>query len=304
VSTHETDLSPHGTDASARESGVGANGGAVSPDISDVVRETREYYDGPADEIYRLLWRDNVHMGTWEPGVETLQEAMELTNRRMARLARIEEHCRVLDVGCGYGETAFHLAREHGCEVVGINISAKELDLARERTPASGVADRVSFRFGDFHELPFPDAGFDVVWSQEAFLHGADKGRILSECRRVLRPGGRLVISDLLLGADVPEEERQRIQARVKSPQMWDADAYRSGLEDSGFEVEVAERWDDNVAPTYQAVLDGLRTNRADLESRGVPREQLDATDEALQLWVERGRAGKIGQGLFVATRP
>ena len=276
----------------------------MSSQVRDVVRETQQYYDGPADQIYRLLWRDNVHMGTWEPGVETLQEAMELTNRRLAELAGIRGDSRVLDVGCGYGETAFHLARERGCEVVGINISNKELELARERTADSGVADKVSFAYGDFHDLPFDDGEFDVIWSQEAFLHGADKGRILEECHRVLRPGGRLVISDLLLGADVPEGERERIQARVKSPQMWDGQAYEQGLADAGFRVEVAERWDDNVAPTYQAVLDGLRANRADLEERGVPRDQLESTEEALQLWVERGHGGKIGQGVFVGIRP
>jgi ubiquinone/menaquinone biosynthesis C-methylase UbiE len=275
----------------------------VSSQISDVVRETQEYYDGPADEIYRLLWRDNVHMGTWESGVETLQEAMELTNARMAELAGIRADSRVLDVGCGYGETAFHLARERGCEVVGINISNKELELARERTPGSGVAGKVAFEYGDFHELPFDAERFDVVWSQEAFLHGADKRQILRECHRVLRPGGRLVVSDLLINGDVSDQERRQIHARVKSPEMWDAASYAEGLRDAGFDVELQQAWDDNVAPTYQAVLEGLEANRVALEERGVSRERLDDTARALALWVESGRAGKIGQGLFVGVR-
>jgi sarcosine/dimethylglycine N-methyltransferase len=271
--------------------------------ISDVVRETQAYYDGPADEIYRLLWRDNVHMGTWDDSVETLQEAMDRTNARMAAYAHLDADSRVLDVGCGYGETAFHLAREHGCEVVGINISNRELDLARERTPDSGVADKVSFQYGDFHDLPFGDEEFDVVWSQEAFLHGADKERILAECHRVLKPGGRVVISDLLIHGDVPDEEREAIHARVRSPQMWDTPSYERGLEQAGFEVEASEAWDDNVAPTYQAVLDGLREHRDELRERGVSEEQLDGTEQALGLWVESGKAGKIGQGLFVGRR-
>lgn len=271
--------------------------------IGDIVRETQEYYDGPADEIYRLLWRDNVHMGTWEPGVDTLQEAMELTNRRMADHARIDEQSRVLDVGCGYGETAFHLARERGCEVVGINISEKELDLANERLTDTEVADQVAFAYGDFHQLPFDDGEFDVVWSQEAFLHGADKHQILAECHRVLRPGGRVVISDLLIHGGVSEEERERIHARVHSPEMWDTPSYAEGLRGAGFDVELERSWDDNVAPTYGAVLDGLLDNRDDLERRGVPRTQLESTAQALRLWVDSGRAGTIGQGLFVGVR-
>ena len=242
-------------------------------------------------------------MGTWEPGVETLQQAMDLTNKRMAEAAGLSSQHRVLDVGCGYGETAFHLAREHGCEVVGINISEKELELARERTPDSGVADKVSFSYGDFHDLPFGDGEFDVIWSQEAFLHGVDKPSILRECYRVLKPGGRLVISDLLIHGDVPQEEREAIHARVHSPEMWDTPKYVQGLTDAGFEVETQRSWDDNVAPTYQAVLDGLLEQRDELERRGVPSEQLDNTARALQLWVESGNAGKIGQGLFVGLR-
>lgn len=242
-------------------------------------------------------------MGTWDGSVATLQEAMDRTNERMAEQAGLGPGRRVLDVGCGYGETAFHLAREHGCEVVGINISRRELDLARERAPASGVADQVSFEYGDFHELPFAAEEFDVVWSQEAFLHGADKTGILEECRRVLAPGGRVVISDLLIHAGVSDEERERIHARVHSPQMWDAPDYVEGLEAAGFEVTAAESWDDNVAPTYQAVLDGLREHRQDLSAAGVSDAQLDSTEQALGLWVESGRAGKIGQGLFVGVR-
>lgn len=251
-----------------------------------------------------MLWRDNVHMGTWEPGVDTLQVAMALTNARMVEAADIRAEDRILDVGCGYGETAFHLAREVGCEVVGINISAKELDLAHERTPDSGVADKVSFEYGDFHDLPFGDATFDVVWSQEAFLHGVDKIQILQECHRVLKPGGRVVISDLLINGDVDDDERAAIHARVKSPEMWDHARYPQGLRETGFEVEVERAWDDNIAPTYQAVLDSLLDNRQQLESRGVPSEQLDTTATALGLWVESGKAGKIGQGLFVGVRP
>ncbi len=275
----------------------------TSANIADVVRETQEYYDGPADEIYRLLWRDNVHMGTWEVPGETLQEAMNRTNQRMAEHAGLDGRSRALDVGCGYGETAFYLAREHGCDVLGINISRRELELARERAATSGVGERVSFEYGDFHELPVSDERFDVVWSQEAFLHGADKTRILEECRRILRPGGRLVISDLLIHDGVSHEERERIHARVHSPQMWDAPDYVEGLQAAGFEVAAAQNWDDNVAPTYQVVLDGLREHGDDLRACGVSEAQLESTEEALGLWVESGREKKIGQGLFVGVR-
>lgn len=269
--------------------------------IRRVVDETQRYYDGPADEIYRRLWQDNVHMGTWEHPDDTLQVAMDRTNHVMAKEAGIRPGVEVLDAGCGYGATAIFLAREYDCRVHGLNISERELELACERAAEAGVADRVRFDYGDFHALPVPDECVDVVWSQEAFLHGADKLQVLRECRRVLRPGGRLVISDLLVSQEVQGEEREKIYERVRSPQMWDFADYRRGLNAAGFRIEVEEDWSANVAPTYQAVLDQLRAQRDALAER-VPVEQLESTISALQLWVDSARTGKIRQGLFVAT--
>ncbi len=274
-------------------------------DVRAVVDETRDYYDGPADEIYRLLWGENIHMGWWadaDPAERDLPEAMDRTNREMARRAGIRPGSRVLDVGCGYGAAARFLARRLDCEVVGQNISERELDAARRQTDGAGLGDRVRFEYGDFHDIPAAGGAFDVVWSQEAFLHGADKERILGECHRVLRPEGRLVVSDLTVGSQVPPGEREELYERVHSPRMWEFDTYVSGLEAAGFDVSVAEDWSQNVAATYQGVLDGLRNRRGELEGR-VPEEQLDETLEALRLWVEAARADKIGQGFFVGVR-
>lgn len=273
----------------------------MSDTIRAVVEETQRYYDGPADEIYRRLWQDNVHMGTWSDPNDTLQTAMDRTNHIMAREAGIERNSEVLDVGCGYGATAIFLAREYGCRVVGQNISERELELAAERAEEAGLTDLVRFEYGDFHEIPSPDDSFDVIWSQEAFLHGADKDQVLSECRRVLRPGGRLVISDLLVSRDVSGEDREQIYARVRSPQMWDFPDYREGLQRAGFRIEKEEDWSANVAPTYNAVRTALIEQREALKDR-VPEEQIESTINALQLWVDSARSGKIHQGFFVAV--
>ncbi len=269
--------------------------------IRSVVEETQRYYDGPADEIYRRLWQDNVHMGTWSGDEDTLQTAMDRTNRIMATKAGIESDTEVLDLGCGYGASAIFLAREYGCRVVGQNISEKELSLAAQRAAEAGVDTHVRFEYGDFHNIPSEDASFDAIWSQEAFLHGADKLRILRECRRVLRPGGRILISDLLVAGDVSPEDREKIYERVRSPEMWDFPDYRQALDDAGFAINVEEDWSANVAPTYSSVLEQLKAQRHALAGV-VPEEQLDRTVSALQLWVDSARAGKIRQGFFVAT--
>lgn len=273
----------------------------MNQNVAQVVQDTQDYYDGPADEIYRTLWQDNVHLGTWRPG-DTLQQAMARTNEVMADRAAVPQGARVLDVGCGYGATALFLAQQRGCQVTGINISEKELELARERAAQSGLDDQATFAYGDFHDIPYPDGSFDVVWSQEAFLHGVNKQTILAECHRVLRPQGRLVISDLVARAHLSDDERERIYARLRLREMWSPEEYVAGLEDAGFAIVDQDDWADNVAPTYGAVVAGVREQYDGLADR-VPREQLDNTIAALDLWVASADAGKISQVFLVAER-
>lgn len=249
------------------------------------------------------MWGDNIHMGYWYDENQSFQDAMARLNEVMAERGGIRSDQRVLDVGSGNGAAAIYLAREHGCQVVGLNLSERENEFARARVREEGVDDRVEIRYGDFHELPFADGEFDVVWSQESLLHAVDKPRVLRECRRVLAPGGRLVLSDLLMRDDVPEDERQTLYSRVGTPEMWDLDGYAQALRDAGLRVDRTEDWTANVAPTYDSVRTALSERRDELEGP-VPSEQIDRTLTALGQWVEAGQTGKISHGFFVASRP
>jgi cyclopropane fatty-acyl-phospholipid synthase-like methyltransferase len=160
--------------------------------ISATVEITQAYYDGPADEIYRTIWGDNIHMGIPPRLGATLHESMDHTNRVMAEAASLKPGDRVLDLGCGYGSTARFLAQHYGCRVIGTNISENELELASQRASEAGLDHLLSFEYGDFHDIEFPDDSFDVVWSQEAFLHGADKDHMLAFSKGV--PDGDTIL--------------------------------------------------------------------------------------------------------------
>lgn len=128
------------------------------------------------------------HEALWE-GVPAGLRPPELALRRQFLLEHVAAGERVLDVGCGEGWFASELVRA-GASVVGIDVAEEPLRRARERD--SGLDLRVVDADGPW---PLRDASFDVVWAGETIEHVADTAGWLSEVRRVLGPGGRLLLS-------------------------------------------------------------------------------------------------------------
>jgi ubiquinone/menaquinone biosynthesis C-methylase UbiE len=120
---------------------------------------------------------------------------------RVVELARPRPTDLALDVATAAGHTALALA-PHVSRVIGVDITPEMLAEARKLQAQRGV-ENVEFRLASVVDLPFPDETFDVVTCRRAAHHFADIGRALLEMRRVLRPGGRLVIDD----RSVPEDD-------------------------------------------------------------------------------------------------
>ena len=272
-------------------------------DTQSVVSSTKAYYDGPADQIYRTIWGDNIHLGVPCSDKCPHPEAMEHTNEIMAQAVHLSPNARVLDLGCGYGSTARYLAKNYGCPITATNISENELELAWERTLEAGLDELIEYEYGDFHDLIYADDSFQVVWSQEAFLHAADKSKVLSECRRVLVPGGTLAFTDILVRSGPPEADRPRIYDRVKSPDMWDLSDYQQALEGLGLEINRTEDWSEHVARSYGWVRKQVLKHRDKL-LRLVDAGTIDGTVDALGFWVKAANAGKIGWAMFIAQKP
>ena len=122
----------------------------------------------------------------------------------LARLAGLTPSMQVLDIGGGMGGPARTLASEIGCAVEVLDLTEEFCRAGEMLTASTGLADLVSFRHGSALGMPYPDATFDVAWTQHSSMNIADKERLYAEIRRILRPGGRLAMHEILAGEVSP----------------------------------------------------------------------------------------------------
>jgi SAM-dependent methyltransferase len=118
----------------------------------------------------------------------------------LAALAELVPGERVLDVGGGIGGPARTLALTRGCDVTVLDLTPEYCDVGRAMTAWLGLTDRVHFRQGDALQPVFDAAVFDVGWSQHSTMNIPEKPRLYTELHRVLRPGGRLVLHEIVAG--------------------------------------------------------------------------------------------------------
>ena len=118
----------------------------------------------------------------------------------LAQSLKLTAASRVLDIGSGLGGPARTLAEVYGCHVTGIDLTKAFCDAATTLSDWVGLGDRVTFLQGDATHLPFPDGMFDAAMTIHVAMNIHRKDRMYAEARRVLRPGSRFAVYDVLQG--------------------------------------------------------------------------------------------------------
>ena len=144
-------------------------------------------------------------------------------SREIPRLLDLKLNSSVLELGCGSGGYALHLAEKVGCRLVGLDINAPGVRNANQLALARGLASQARFEQCDVSDsLPFDDSTFDAVFSNDVLCHIPGRPKVLGEMFRILKPGGRMLFSDaLVVGGMLSHEEiatRSSIGYYVYSP--------------------------------------------------------------------------------------
>ncbi len=166
---------------------------------------------------------------------------------RLLRLVEPEAHWRGLDVGTGPGGVALALA-DRIAEVHGVDVTPASIAAAREQVAQEGRTN-VTFEIADIERLPFEDASFDLVTCRRVGHHLEHLGAALTEMRRVLKRGGRLVLDDRLAphettGRLIDRLEHTRDPSHVHCLTM---EEWEASLTAAGFVVDVVDRYESRV---------------------------------------------------------
>jgi hypothetical protein len=226
--------------------------------------------------------------------------------RRLADALKLRAGDRVVDVASGPGATARLLAVEYGVTVDGIDLGADSVRRASAAAADAGLSGQVRFRLGDAERLPLPDETADAVVCECALCTFPGKEEAVAEFARVLRPGGRVGLTDVTLAVGRLPGELTTLAAWVACiAGARPARGYADLIESAGLRVIRAERHDDAIdrmAEQAEARVRVLRmTGAARLAEAGI-----DA-DEVLRYAALVRQAvadGSLGYSLLVAEKP
>jgi len=227
------------------------------------------------------------------------------TTDEFVKSLNLTKNDKVLDVGCGIGGSAFHMAREYGSSVHGVDLSSNMISIAvkYQAEMEENVRKLVSFEMSDITKQVFELNSFDVIYSRDTILHIGDKESLFTKFYDWLKPGGRLMITDYCSGDKEEYSEDFLKYVHQRGYHLLTVGEYGHLLEKIGFKSVVADDRTDQFVDILHK------------ESKGfVQRKQefLQCFAEAdfnyiLGGWsakVERCSAGDQAWGYFTAVKP
>ncbi len=257
--------------------------------------QSPETIKGCCVALYESDWATLLLGDSYHPG------RLQLTERLGTMLDLQPGHI-VLDVASGLGTSAIYLAQRFGCQVVGVDFSGQIVERANANAAEAGISQLVQFKQGDAERLPFEDGSFDVLICECAFCTFPSKPQAASQFARVLRPGGRIGLSDLTRSAPLPPELDTLLAWVACIADAQPIKEYESILTEAGFSMDQVENHDEALAELIHEIRGKLLAAElmANLKRLDLPEWiDFDEAGRLAKITAETVGQGKLGYALF-----
>ena len=224
-------------------------------------------------------------------------------NDALAERAGIGKGTRVVDFCSGLGGPSRYFAHRYGADVTGIELTPARVKGAQELTHRVGLQNSVRVIEGNVMQVPLPDTSVDVVISQEALLHVPDKERALGEAYRILKPGGRIALTDWIAHCPLRDADRELMWQGMAVADLHNLHIYAALIRRAGFSVNSVE----DLTPDWGVILKQrlamYRKLREEAQAAGTPTGH-DAFYESYVRFVDLVNNAALGGGRFAGQKP
>ena len=260
------------------------------------------YYDSnPRNErhILRDLRRDGVPLSDLSAPVLQNYDHHDhygghAITQQLAAETEIKPDHHVLDVGSGLGGSARYLAYHLGCDVTGLELTERRVRESKNLTALVALDHLVTFQQGDAQSMPFADGVFDVVLSQDSFLHVPDKAAAIRECHRVMKPGGRLAFTDVIRLQPLPADDMKKLGQTLVSTGFATSDEYHAWLDHCGFDLML----EIDRSRGFSEALSQVQSHR---EQQTLVGEH--PLSKGFKFFADSAAAGRLGNRCFIARK-
>jgi ubiquinone/menaquinone biosynthesis C-methylase UbiE len=226
----------------------------------------------------------------------------DAVDRLMAQAAfNAQDH--VLDVCAGMGGPARYIAWKTGCRVTGLDLTASRVAGAKALTEAARLDAQVDFVHGNALEMPFGAAQFNGIVGQEAFAHIPHKKQLIAQCARVLKPGGRMVFSDIMSHHALGRPDAQKLFDGMRFSDIATLVDYQQWFADAGMQwvraIDLSEEWTRILVDRHAM----YRSLEAQTVAR-LGRAHFERYDQAYAHFVGLYLSGVLSGALVLATKP
>jgi tocopherol O-methyltransferase len=228
--------------------------------MSEQINRVLAYYKSTNFD-YEHFWSGRralaIHFGYYDSSVDTHEDSLIKMNQVLAGYADIKASDKVLDAGCGYGGSSIWLAENIGCEATGLTVVPYQVNKAEKCASSSVASSKLHFVKGDYAHTNMLKNSYNVVWGLESIVHCENKKGFIKEAYRILKPSGRILISEYLL-RDQPKlskAERDTIEPFLKGwmmPDLLTPTQYKELLTKAGFKNIKIYDLSKNVDPSLR----------------------------------------------------